>query len=324
MDISLNEDNRDILTKDGGRLAKVWGLMAENRLAATGLIFFIIFLSLSLFGAVTTNGTNPLFNPETVRLSDKLLPPLSSATLANMLKSELPPLGIYILGTDDLGRDIFSRMLQGAIVSLQVGFISIGISVILGVIIGGIAGFYGDRKVFGPLTVDTIIVGLIDIQLSFPTFFLILTVVALLPPSIWNIMIVIGLTGWVGPARFVRAEALALKGQDFVLAAMATGMSDIRIIFRHILPNAISPVLVSATIGIADAILTESALSFLGFGVPPPNATWGNILANGRNFIFDAPWLIYIPGIAILVTVLSFNLLGEGLRESLNPKLRSG
>ncbi len=315
MDISPN--------KDKGLPAKVWGLMAENRLAATGLIFFIFFLGLSIFGAVTTNGTNPLFNPETVRLSDKLLPPLSPATLAKMPKSELPPLGIYILGTDDLGRDIFSRMLQGAIVSLQVGFISIGISVLLGVFIGGIAGFYGDRKVFGPLTVDTLIVGLIDIQLSFPTFFLILTVVALLPPSIWNIMIVIGLTGWVGPARFVRAEALALIGQDFVLAATATGMSDIRVIFRHILPNAISPVLVSATIGIADAILTESALSFLGFGVPPPHATWGNILSNGRNFIFDAPWLIYIPGMAILLTVLAFNLLGEGLRESLNPKLNS-
>ncbi len=147
-------------------------------------------------------------------------------------------------------------------------------------------------------------------MLCFPTFFLILTVVALLPPSIYNIMIVIGITSWMGTARFVRAEFLALRDQDFVTAAKALGLPEWRIIFRHMVPNAMAPVLVSATIDVAYAILTESALSFLGFGVRPPYATWGNILADGRSYIFDAPWLFVIPGSAILVVVLAFNLVG--------------
>jgi peptide/nickel transport system permease protein len=172
------------------------------------------------------------------------------------------------------------------------------------------------------LMVDTLIMRFVDIMLCFPSFFLILTVVALLPASIYNIMIVIGLTSWEGTARFVRAEFLSLREQDFVAAAKALGVSDLRIIFRHMVPNAIAPVLVSATIGIASAILTEAGLSFLGFGVPPPNATWGNILSDGKRFIFDAPWLTFIPGAAILVVVLSFNLFGEGLRDVLNPRLR--
>jgi peptide/nickel transport system permease protein len=170
--------------------------------------------------------------------------------------------------------------------------------------------------------VDVLITGLIDIMLCFPSFFLILTVVALLPASIYNIMIVIGLTSWMGAARFVRAEFLSLRELDFVTAARALGVSDWRIIFRHMVPNAMAPVLVSATIGIATAILTEAGLSFLGFGVPPPDATWGNILSNGKNFLFDAPWLTFIPGFAVLIVVLAFNLFGEGLRDVLNPKLK--
>jgi peptide/nickel transport system permease protein len=174
----------------------------------------------------------------------------------------------------------------------------------------------------GVITVDTLIMRLVDIMLCFPSFFLILTVVALLPASLYNIMIVIGLTSWMGTTRFVRAEFLSLREQDFVLAARALGVDNLRIIFRHMIPNAIAPVLVSATIGIATAILTEAGLSFLGFGVPPPHATWGNILSDGRRFIFDAPWLTFVPGVAILIVVLSFNLFGEGLRDALNPKLR--
>ena len=162
----------------------------------------------------------------------------------------------------------------------------------------------------------------VDIMLCFPAFFLILTVVALLPPSIYNIMIVIGLTSWMGTARFVRAEFLSLREQDFVVAAQSQGIPEWRIIFLHMAPNALAPVLVTATIGVATAILTESALSFLGFGVQPPDATWGNILSDGKGFIFDAPWLMFIPGFAILLVVLAFNLCGEGLRDALNPKLR--
>jgi len=172
------------------------------------------------------------------------------------------------------------------------------------------------------ISVDTLIMRFVDIMLCFPSFFLILTVVALLPASIYNIMIIIGLTSWMGATRFVRAEFLSLREQDFVSAARALGLSNFRIIFRHMMPNAIAPVLVSATIGIATAILTEAGLSFLGFGVPPPHATWGNILSDGKRFIFDAPWLTFIPGFAILVVVLSFNLFGEGLRDVMNPKLR--
>jgi peptide/nickel transport system permease protein len=172
------------------------------------------------------------------------------------------------------------------------------------------------------VSVDTLIMRLVDIMLCFPSFFLILTVVALLPASIYNIMIVIGLTSWMGTTRFVRAEFLSLREQDFVAAVKTLGAGNFRIIFRHMMPNAVAPVLVSATIGIASAILTEAGLSFLGFGVPPPHATWGNILSDGKNFIFDAPWLTFIPGLAILIVVLSFNLFGEGLRDILNPKLR--
>jgi peptide/nickel transport system permease protein len=175
---------------------------------------------------------------------------------------------------------------------------------------------------FNTLSVDTLIMRFVDIMLCFPTFFLILTVVALLPASIYNIMIVIGLTSWMGTTRFVRAEFLSLREQDFVAAARALGLDDYRIIFRHMMPNAVAPVLVSATIGIATAILIEAGLSFLGFGVPPPHATWGNILSGGKGFIFDAPWLTFVPGFAILIVVLSFNLFGEGLRDVMNPKLR--
>jgi peptide/nickel transport system permease protein len=212
-------------------------------------------------------------------------------------------------------------MLQGSFVSLSIGFVAVGISILIGILLGGLSGFYGNIRL-GWITVDTLIMRFTDVMLCFPTFFLILTVVALLPPSIYNIMIVIGMTSWMGTARFVRAEFLALREQDFVVAAKALGLPEWRIIFRHMVPNALAPVLVTVTISVADAILTESALSFLGFGVRPPYATWGNILSDGKGYIFDAPWLFFIPGIAILIVVLAFNLVGETMREALNPKLR--
>jgi peptide/nickel transport system permease protein len=162
---------------------------------------------------------------------------------------------------------------------------------------------------------------LVDIMLCFPTFFLILAVIAMLEPSIWYIMIIIGLTGWMGVARLVRAEVLTLREREFVLAARGLGASDLRIIVRHILPNALSPVLVAATLGVAGAILTESALSFLGIGVQPPTPSWGNILTAGKDYIEFAWWLSLFPGLAILITVLAYNLLGEGLRDALDPRL---
>ena len=221
----------------------------------------------------------------------------------------------HLLGTDELGRDVLSRMIYGAQISLKVGFVAVGIATLIGMVLGALAGYYGGL-------IDSAIMRLVDIMLCFPSFFLILAVIALLEPSIWNIMIVIGLTSWMGVARLVRAELMTLKQRDYVAAARVLGANDERIIFRHLLPNAMAPVLVSATLGVAGAILTESALSFLGIGVQPPTPSWGNILTAGKDNISVAWWLSLYPGLAILITVLAYNLLGEGLREALDPRLR--
>ena len=226
-----------------------------------------------------------------------------------------PPSRSHWLGTDQLGRDVLSRMLYGARVSLAVGFVSVGIATALGLILGATAGYNGGA-------VDSIVMRLVDLMLVFPRFFLLLAVLAFLKPSIWTIMAVIGLTGWMGVARLVRAEFLALKEREFVVWSQSIGASAFRIIWRHILPNAMAPVLVAMTLGIPAAILTESGLSFLGLGVQPPYATWGNILNEGKDAIELAWWLSLYPGLAILVTVLSYNLLGEGIRDALDPRLR--
>lgn len=377
----IEEMERPLVPKES-RLQEAWRLFRQNRLASVGLVIFCLFFLLAFTGRLLTYGTSPVFNPAQVRLQEKLRPPLSLPKFETLRPEEIPTFGRYLFGTDNLGRDVFARMMQGAWVSLTVGFVSVGIAVVIGIVLGGVAGYFGrhlirlDQIVYGLLvlvglgllgsgnvsagamlglagillialtrkkgrkretqdlpqwlrlfftgllSIDTLIMRFVDIMLCFPSFFLILTVVALLPPSIYNIMIVIGLTSWEGTARFVRAEFLSLRELDFVTAARALGVSNSRIIFRHMIPNAVGPVLVSATIGIATAILTEAGLSFLGLGVPPPDATWGNILSDGKDYIFDAPWLTFIPGIAILLVVLSFNLFGEGLRDILNPKLR--
>ncbi|HEY6077771.1 MAG TPA: ABC transporter permease [Polyangiaceae bacterium] len=298
---------------------RVWRSLRRDRLAVAGLWVLGALIALALLGKLLTEWW-VVFDPATVRLPDKLLPPLSPASTA-LAPELLPPGGSYPFGTDELGRNVFARMLQGSFVSLSIGIVAVAISLCIGISIGAVAGFYGQRKL-GPLSIDTILMRFTDVVLCFPTFFLILTVVALLPPSIYNIMLVIGATSWMGTARFVRAEFLSLRERDFVTAAKALGLPEWRIILRHMVPNAMAPVLVSASIDVAHAILTESALSFLGFGVRPPFATWGNILADGRSYIFDAPWLFVIPGSAILVVVLAFNLVGEGLRDAMNPKLQ--
>ncbi|UIJ37106.1 ABC transporter permease [Desulfobaculum bizertense] len=226
-----------------------------------------------------------------------------------------PPSTVHILGTDALGRDILSRMLYGGRVSLWVGFVAVGLSVSIGLVLGLVAGY------FGGLTDEVIMRG-VDVMLCFPSFFLILAVIAFLEPSLVNIMIVIGLTSWMGVARLVRAEALALRKRDYVLAARAAGAGPVRIIFTHILPNTLAPVLVSATLGVAGAILTESSLSFLGLGVQPPMPSWGNILMEGKDVLRFAPWISFYPGFAILLTVLGYNLAGEALRDLLDPRLR--
>lgn len=226
----------------------------------------------------------------------------------------LPPSLEHYFGTDDLGRDVFSRMLYGARVSLWVGFVSVGISLAVGVTLGLIAGYFRGFA-------DECIMRFVDIMLCFPSFFLILAVVAFLEPSLVNIMIVIGLTSWMGVARLVRAETLSLRERDFVLAARLAGASTSRILFRHVLPNALAPILVTATLGIAGAILLESGLSFLGIGVQYPLPSWGNILIEGKQTLGVAWWLSLFPGLAILFTVLGYNLLGEGLRDLLDPRI---
>lgn len=309
-----------------GRVA--WRTFRRNRLALVGLGIVLGFFLIALIGIALTKGTHPILDPREVRLPDRLQGPFARPNRTSVPASSWPRLGLYLFGTDDLGRDVFARMLEGAFVSLSVGFVAVGLAVAIGITLGGLAGQYGAvRLSVGRarlLTIDALVTALIDVMLSFPTFFLILTVVAILKPSIWNIMIVIGLTGWTGTARFVRAEILSLREREFVHAAQASGARGPRLILRHLVPNALGAVLVSATLGVSGAILTESSLSFLGFGVPPPNATWGNILADGKRYIFDAPWLTLIPGTAILIVVLAFNLFGEGLREAFNPRLREG
>lgn len=225
----------------------------------------------------------------------------------------LSPSTQHRMGTDGLGRDVFSRMLYGARVSLMVGFVAVGISTVIGIVLGAIAGFYRGW-------VDTLVMRLVDVMLSIPTFFLILAVIAFLTPSIWNIMIVIGLTSWMGVTRLVRAEFLSLRNREFVLAAQALGANDIRLIFTHLLSNSLTPIIVSSILGIASAVLVESGLSFLGLGVQAPQASWGNILTDGKEYIQFAWWLSLFPGLAILITVLGYNLLGDGLRDAYNPK----
>lgn len=223
--------------------------------------------------------------------------------------------GPHWLGTDEAGRDVMCRMIWGGRVSLSVGLVAVAIYVSIGIVVGAVAGYF--RGIC-----DLVISRIIEVIICFPTFFLILTIVSFFGPSIINIMVIIGLTGWTGIARLVRGEFLRLVDQEFVLAGRALGYSPTRLIFRHVLPNAMAPVLVSATFGIAGAILTESALSFLGLGISKPTPSWGGLLADGREALLHAPWLIHFPGFAIFITITAYNLMGEALRDASDPRLR--
>jgi peptide/nickel transport system permease protein len=266
----------------------------RNRVAVAGSVIVLLLFAVSLLAPWLAP-----YDPNAIDLKDVLAAPSAG----------------HPFGTDPLGRDVLSRMIWGAGISLKVGFVATGIAILIGTILGALAGYYGRW-------VDAVIMRFVDIMLCFPSFFLILAVIAILEPSIWNIMIVIGLTGWMGVTRLVRADFISLRERDFVQAARGIGAGDLRIIFLHILPNAMASVLVTATLGVAGAILTESALSFLGIGVQPPTPSWGNILTAGKDNIDIAWWLSFYPGLAILITVLGYNLLGEGIRDALDPRLR--
>ncbi len=246
-----------------------------------------------------------------------LVPPIPySPRKADLFLRLQAPSSEHLLGTDDLGRDVLSRMIWGGRVSLSVGFVAVGIAVLIGVAVGAAAGYFGGLS-------DIVISRLIEVVICFPTFFLILIIIASVRRmNIYYLMLAIGIVGWTGVARLVRGEFLKLREQDFAVAARALGVPSRRIMFRHVLPNAIAPVLVSATFGIAGAILTESGLSFLGFGVPPPTASWGSILSLARQYVYQAWWLTVFPGAAIFLSVLCYNLIGEGLRDAVDPRLK--
>ncbi len=274
--------------------ARAWKRFRRNPvgLAALAVVFVLALVAVTSFLASVFDLPLPL-DPNATNLERKLLPPNR----------------VNLLGTDNLGRDVFSRLLHGSYISLTVGFVAVFVSLSIGVTVGAVSGYFGGW-------VDNILMRVVDAIMCFPSFFLILTAVALLGPSLLNIIVVIGLVSWTGTARLVRAEFLSLRESQYVLAARALGQKGPRIIWRHILPNAAAPILVTAVLGVPEAILSEAGLSFLGFGVQPPQATWGNIIADGKTYILDAWWLILFPGLAILIAALAFYLAGDALRQA--------
>ena len=320
-------------------LSDSWRRMRRNPLALMGLGLVVLLFVVSGLAPVLANNKpllmkkdgrwffpvlfhyqefSGLTNFRTLAAETKLMPPIPWAydeADEEVVDNPTKPSRGHLLGTDPIGRDLLSRIIHGTGVSLKVGFVSVSISLCIGVLMGALAGYYGG-------VTDLVISRIIEVIQCFPTFFLILTVIAFVGPSIRNVMIVIGSTTWTGLARMVRGEFLTLKDREFVLAARVLGASDSRIIFRHVLPNALAPVFVSATLGIASAILLESTLSYLGFGVQPPDPSWGILISEGQQYIRSSWWLAICPGSMILVTVLSYNLFGEGLRDALDPRMR--
>jgi len=265
--------------------------MRKNKLAIFGFCVLLFFVVCAVIAPIIAP-----YSPEEI---------VESQTLA--------PSWHHLFGTDDLGRDIFSRALFGARISLTVGFVAVVIAILVGTLLGALSGYYGGL-------IDSLIMRFVDVMLAFPSIFLILAIQVMLTPNIYNVMVVIGLTSWMGVSRLVRGEFLRIRELQYVEAARAIGCSDLRIIFRHILPNAQAPIIVAATLGMAGAVLTESALSFLGLGVQPPMPSWGNMLMDSQAYMRDAPWMAIIPGLLILLTVLSLYFIGEGLREKLDVR----
>ena len=327
--------------KSIGYWRTVWQSFQSDRLALAGLVIILLLFIVAVFDGflagnkpimIRWNGSfyfpvifkyKELEGIDLLKLKQgfkkgdfALQPPLKYSPYESDLLTVLsPPSVSHPFGTDDRGRDVLSRMIHGTRISLSIGFIAVGIAVLIGILMGGVAGFYGGK-------VDFTVSRLFEVMMTFPVFFLILTILAFRDPSIYNIMIVIGITGWTGIARLIRGDFLKLRSYGYVEAAIALGGSDFRVMLRHMLPNALAPVLVSATFGVAGAILVESALSFLGFGVPPPTASWGDVLSQSKRYVDFAWWLVLFPGAAIFITVTSFNLVGEGFRNAIDPKTR--
>ena len=251
-----------------------------------------------------------------VALLAPFLAPTDPSVLGDLLTERLVgPSPDHPLGTDHFARDVLSRVLYGARISLSIGFVAVGISVTIGTLLGAVAGFFGGW-------VDTILMRLVDMVISFPQLVLLITIIALFQPSIFLIIAVLGLTQWTGTTRLVRGEVLSLREREFIQAATALGFSRARIILFHLIPNVLGPVIVAATLGIGNTIVVEASLSFLGLGVQPPTPSWGTMVSDGRSLLLQAWWLSTFPGLAIVFTVLCFNLVGDGLRDALDPRLR--
>lgn len=282
---------------------KLWKMILskflKNRLAVIGAITVIIIVILAIFAPWIAPQ-----NPNDVEID-----------LRNRLAS---PSAEFIMGTDEFGRDIFSRLLYGARVSLLVGFLAMIGAITIGTFMGAIAGYFGGR-------VDSIIMRIVDVLISFPNIFLLILLVALFSPSVGLLIVFLASLGWMGTARLVRGEFLSLRTREYVLAARTIGMSNTRIIFQHILPNALGPIIVAATLSVGNIIIVESTLSFLGLGVMPPTPSWGNMLQAAQNYTImrEAWWYPFFPGFMILVTVLSFNFIGDGLRDAFDPKMKT-
>jgi len=251
-----------------------------------------------------------------VALLTPFLAPFDPVVQGDLLRARLQgPSPDHILGTDQYARDVFSRVLYGARISLSIGIVAVGIAVSIGTLVGALAGYLGGRA-------DSFIMRFVDMVIAFPRLVLLIMIIALVEPSIFLIVVVLGLTQWPLTARIVRGEILALRERDFIQAGRALGFSRGRIIFRHLIPNCLGPIIVAATLGIGDTIVLEAGLSFLGFGVQPPTPSWGTMVADGRNNLLGAWWITTFPGLAIVFTVLAFNLAGDGLRDALDPRLR--
>jgi peptide/nickel transport system permease protein len=272
-----------------------WRRFRKNKMALVGLGIVVFFILLAIFA--------PLLAPHDFKeqnLAERLQPPSSK----------------HLFGTDDFGRDIFSRVIYGARISLWVGFFSVLGSVIVGSMLGIIAGYYGRW-------IDGIISRLFDIMLAFPSILLAIGIVAVLGPSLQNALIAIAVINIPNFGRLIRSRVLSIKQEEYVMAAKAIGMSDMRILFHHILPNSMAPIIVQGTLAIATAIIEAAALGFLGLGAQPPNPEWGKMLADSKDFLTQAPWTMVFPGIAIMLTVLGFNLMGDGLRDALDPRMKN-
>ena len=337
--LSADSDHRE------GQWRRVWRQFKRNRIALGSLYVVLCLLGMALFADFLANDKPYYVNyrgaryfpilrsylvtagvarwqPELVNVDFKtvdraqgLFPPIPyRPSNINLAAPFEPPSKEHWLGTDKLGRDVMAGIIHGSRISLSIGFVAVGIAVVVGVILGALAGYFGSW-------IDLLISRLFELMLAIPTFFLLITVAAVLPPSIFLTMVIIGLTSWVGIARFTRNEFLRIRSLDYITAALALGVSNRKVMFRHILPNALAPVMVSVALGIAGAILLESGLSFLGIGVPADTVTWGSILNDARSNTF-AWWLAVFPGAAIFITVLSYYLVGEGLRDALDPRLR--